>query len=179
MEKTRKERYDEWVERVCRFVEVMIKTKNVFRTMLLAVIVGMGFTACSDDDFAPELVPAEGSEAFFEKGISFTFGGGEAVVAFTTNTSWEAKVAQEGEGKDAWCWLSAGSGEAGEASFSVRAEENEGEERKASIVVMVDGAERVIPVTQTGNGTVVLHVERAGDLPSLIGEKVKVDLGTI
>ena len=143
--------------------------------LLVMLVAGMGMAGCSEEQegIVGELTPIGDSEALFRDGITFSFIGGEETLAFTTNSSWEAAVVQTEDAADTWCWLSRGSGEAGEVNLTVRAEENGGAERTASIVVSMGEVERVIPVKQTGNGTVVLHVEQAGELPSLIGEEMK------
>ena len=143
--------------------------------LFVMLVAGMGMAGCSEEQegIVGELTPIGDSEALFRDGITFSFIGGEETLAFTTNSSWEAAVVQTEDAADTWCWLSRGSGEAGEVNLTVRAEENGGAERTASIVVSMGEVERVIPVKQTGNGTVVLHVEQAGELPSLIGEEMK------
>lgn len=85
-----------------------MKKKNAFWTLLLAVFVGTGLVACSDDDddkesIVPELIPAEDSKAFFEEGISFTYHGGEVMVVFAANTHWEVKAVQEDGEEATWC----------------------------------------------------------------------------
>ena len=146
---------------------------GLWRTLLVMLAIGLGATACKDDDeeIPTELTPTGASEAYFSEGMTFTVEGGDLKLTFTVNEAWTATIATEAMRN--WCFLSASDGEAGDVELTVSATRNEALYREAVITLAAGTLERTVTVKQSGSDVVTLNVETAGTLPELIGEESK------
>ncbi len=149
------------------------RTANgLWRTLLVVLTIGLGATACKDDDdevIPTELTPTGASAAYFTEGMTFPVEGGDVKLTFTVNEAWTATIATEAMRN--WCFLSVNDGEAGDVELTVSATRNEALYREAVITLAAGTLERTVTVKQTGSDVVTLNVGTAGTLPELIGEE--------
>ena len=134
---------------------------------LIAVIMCVNFTACSDDDSNDNggskeavITPSGNSQNFFEKGINFTSDAGSELVEFTTNMDWTLSVANT-VGGEIWCTASAENGKAGDNAVTVKALENTGyDDRSVTLTIKAGNIEKTIIVTQKQKDAILLTSDK-------------------
>ncbi len=154
-------------------IMVFMKEKmNFLGVFLLAMTIGMGFVACSDEDEGKDIGEIGIDIEIAVHGLTLHPDEGKEEFIFSTaGGAWTATVSYTGDEKD-WCTLSKYSGEAAYSSFDIQVTKNEGYEREALITLKAGNSEESFKVIQTGR---LLHVnvEEAGTLPELINEDEK------
>ena len=102
------------------------------------------FTACEEEGSGEITISDEASKELFDNGISFasTPDGGNlsASLSFDAPSPWSATVVDAAETKaDSWLNVDPASGPAGQATITVTAQENTGDEDRSAVVTITSG----------------------------------------
>lgn len=117
-----------------------MKTKFLW---LCAIVLSIGFTACSKE-YDPSIeIPKEFTDVTFAEGVT------NQTITFEANQSWEVVVTDTKAEEVDWLKVSPMNGIAGKATITVTAKDNYSrDQRNTYIKIMVDGLTRSIPIKQ-------------------------------
>ncbi|WP_287642407.1 BACON domain-containing protein [Bacteroides sp.] len=146
---------------------------------LSILIPAIQFMGCSGEEIvseeetpdSDEITVAQESLSCFTDGIEFDADADSRTVYFSTNCDWVVEAA-EGE----WCKVSPSGGKTGDGSFVISVEENQGLEKRNTIVTLTAGtAKKTINVMQKGK-TAFVEVARTSFEILPEGEIVTLDI---
>ena len=152
-------------------------TVRLFNRLLAIALLIIAFASCSDsvkEDLEPnvptEFTPSNESTIYFASGAEFAGNGGDLTITFTCNKKWKAISTKD------WCKITPQNGSSGNNSIIINVEANPTlEKRDAVVTIVVEGQNSYITVRQIGSETGKVHVDKAGDLPSLLnGDITKI-----
>lgn len=145
-----------------------MKTFRLIGKALLALVMGVGFAACSDgsdelDDPTPKKEESAaitfGSE-IQSNGIAVASTGGEQSVSFTTSADWTLSVAPTASGT-AWCVPSSTIGSKGNSTVTFTIQENtEYDDRSVAVTIKAGNTSKTFTVTQKQKDAVLLTANK-------------------
>lgn len=149
-------------------------TVRLFNRLLAIALLIIAFASCSDstkEDLEPnvptEFIPSNESTIYFASGAEFAGNGGELTITFTCNKKWKATSTKD------WCKITPQDGNSGYNSMVVNVSTNPTlENRDAVITIVVEGQNNYIAVKQSGSETGKVHVDKAGDLVTLLSADI-------
>lgn len=148
-------------------------TVRHFLKLLAIALPVIAFASCSDstkEDLEPvptEFVPSNESTIYFASGAEFAGNGGELTITFTCNKKWKATSTKD------WCKITPQDGNSGYNSMVINVSTNPTlESRDAVITIVVEGQNNYIAVKQSGSETGKVHVDKAGDLVTLLSADI-------
>ncbi len=125
--------------------------KNFFKLWALALVAVLTFSISCSDDIDPIIqIPSDFSEVKFD-GEELT-----KTVKFNSNQAWSAEVLETRSTDVSWLEVSPKSGEAGDVTITLTAEESFSlEERTAYVHIIIDGLSKSIEVKQSAGVLVI------------------------
>lgn len=145
-----------------------MKTFRLIGKALLALVMGVGFAACSDgsDELDNPTKKQEESAAITfgseiqSNGIAVASTGGEQSVSFTTSTDWTLSVAPTASGT-AWCVPSSTIGSKGNSTVTFTIQENtEYDDRSVAVTIKAGNTSKTFTVTQKQKDAVLLTANK-------------------
>lgn len=138
-----------------------MKTIQHFVIAILAMIWGVIFVSCSDDEKnGPEPSSQPPIEDFDQGNMNFTASASARSFTFKANTAWSVSVAETSSGV-AWCTVSPAAGEAGEQKVTVYVDANYAlDDRSVTLTLKAGSEKKTFVVTQKPMGALLLTSDK-------------------
>ena len=133
-----------------------MKTFRLIGMAIMAILISVSFTACSDDEEKPETPSKPPIEEFTQGNMNFTEKASEQTFTFIANAAWSVNIAST-SGGSSWCTASPSSGNAGSQTIKITTTENDTYDDRSVTVTLKSGNEsNSFVVTQKQKNAILL-----------------------